>query len=65
MTGSIVEVRCTPGDVIEQGQVVLVIESMKMNNELRTPTGGKVQAVPVVAGQRVRQGDVLVTIDRG
>ncbi len=64
MTGSIVEVRCAPGDTVTQGQVLLVIESMKMNNELRAAGPGTVEAVPVVAGQRVRQGDLLAEIRR-
>ena len=41
MTGSIIEVRVQPGDRVEQGDVVLVIESMKMNNELRLPSAGR------------------------
>lgn len=64
MTGSIVELRCAPGDRVEQGQVLLVMESMKMNNELRAPAGGTVEQVPVAPGQRVRQGELLVAINR-
>jgi biotin carboxyl carrier protein len=65
MTGSVVEVRCAVGDRVEAGQVVLVIESMKMNNELRTPAGGVVEAVPVVGGQRVNAGELLVAVLAG
>lgn len=64
MTGSIVELRCAPGDHVEQGQVLLVMESMKMNNELRAPAAGTVERVPVAPGERVRQGDLLVAINR-
>ncbi|MCZ2109668.1 MAG: hypothetical protein LC118_08890 [Dehalococcoidia bacterium] len=64
MTGSIVELRCAPGDRIEQGQVLLVMESMKMNNELRAPGAGTVEQVPVAPGQRVSQGELLVAINR-
>ncbi|MCK6564185.1 MAG: hypothetical protein L6Q80_05470 [Dehalococcoidia bacterium] len=62
MTGSIVETRCHPGDEVVQGQVLLVIESMKMNNELRAPGPGIVEAVPVAPGQRVKGGDLLVSL---
>ncbi len=62
MTGSIVEVRCEVGASVEAGEVVLVIESMKMNNELRSPSNGVVESVPVVAGQRVKAGDLLVAL---
>lgn len=62
MTGSIVEVRCTPGMAVQAGDVLLVIESMKMNNELRSPAAGTVEQVPVVAGQRVTAGELLVSV---
>lgn len=62
MTGSVIEVRCAPGDSVEKGQVLLVIESMKMNNELRSPGAGTVESVPVVPGQRVRAGDLLAAL---
>jgi biotin carboxyl carrier protein len=65
MTGSVVEVRCTPGERVEPGQVLLVIESMKMNNELRSPAAGVVEAVPVGAGQRVSAGELLVALEAG
>lgn len=62
MTGSIVDVMKAPGDVVAQGDVVLVIESMKMNNELRSPAAGKVVSVAVKAGDRVGAGTVLMVI---
>ena len=62
MTGSIVEVRCTPGLAVQQGDVLLVIESMKMNNELRSPAAGVVEQVPVEPGQRVTAGQLLVAL---
>jgi biotin carboxyl carrier protein len=65
MTGSIVEVRCTTGDQVAAGEVLLVIESMKMNNELRSPKNGTVESVPVVAGQRVKAHELLVTLRTG
>lgn len=63
MTGSIVEVRCQPGQPVAPGDVLLVIESMKMNNELRSPAAGVVELVPVTPGQRVKAGDLLVALD--
>ncbi len=65
MTGSIVEVRCEPGQKVESGDVLLVIESMKMNNELRSPSDGIVASVPVKPGQRVNAGDLLVALEAG
>ncbi len=63
MTGSIVEVRCAPGQVVQPGDVLLVIESMKMNNELRSPAAGVVEQVPITAGQRVNAGQLLVALN--
>lgn len=65
MTGSIVEVRCTPGATVAAGDVLLVMESMKMNNELRSPAGGTVEAVSVAPGQRVQANQLLVSIQTG
>lgn len=65
MTGSIVEVRCGVGDQVAQGDVLLVIESMKMNNELRSPATGVVEQIAVGGGQRVNAGDLLVAIHVG
>lgn len=62
MTGSIVEVRCEPGATVEAGDVLLVIESMKMNNELRSPASGVVEQVSVKPGERVNAGTLLVAI---
>lgn len=62
MTGSIVDVLRSAGDEVAQGDVVLVIESMKMNNELRSPADGIVLSVGVAAGDRVAAGALLMTI---
>ncbi len=62
MTGSIVEVMRSVGDQVETGDVALVIESMKMNNELRAPAAGVVESVLVEAGARVNAGTPLMVI---
>lgn len=65
MTGSIVEVRCAQGQQVAQGDVLLVIESMKMNNELRATVAGTVDSVGVTAGQKVKANELLVAIRTG
>ena len=62
MTGSVVEVRCVPGATVDAGDILLVIESMKMNNELRAPANGTVEQVPVAPGQRIKAGELLVSL---
>jgi biotin carboxyl carrier protein len=62
LTGSIVDVVVAEGDAVSKGQVVVIIESMKMNNELRAPRDGVVAQVHVAKGDRVERNTPLVTI---
>jgi biotin carboxyl carrier protein len=63
LAGVVVEVHVQVGDEIEVGQALLVIEAMKMQNELQAPLAGAVTAVRVAAGERVEKGAVLVEYD--
>ena len=63
MTGSIVEVHCKEGDRVSAGDVVLIIESMKMNNEMRAPADGTVTNLGVKPGDRVTAGKVLLVVE--
>ena len=62
MPGVVVEVLVTPGQTVEQGEVVVILESMKMQNELKAPRPGEVHAVRVSAGEKVDQNVIMVTI---
>jgi len=62
MPGLIVRVPVQEGDVIAKGDTVIILESMKMENELKAPREGKVHRVNVKAGDSVEQNKVLVTI---
>ncbi|HWC31272.1 MAG TPA: acetyl-CoA carboxylase biotin carboxyl carrier protein subunit [Dehalococcoidia bacterium] len=62
LTGVVVDVRTAVGESVAQGDVLLVVEAMKMLNELRTRVAGVVSAVHPEKGQRVEIGDVLVEI---
>ncbi len=63
LPGIIIEVFVKVGDEIESGQVVLVIEAMKMKNSIRSPRGGKVAAVMVAAGQTVQHKQPLLEFE--
>jgi len=63
LPGRITHVAVTAGDAVNVGDPLLVIEAMKMENELRASAPGTVAAVHVQAGQTVNAGDVLVVID--
>ena len=62
LTGVAVEVRVAAGDIVAQGDVLMVVEAMKMLNELRARVPGLVGAVNAEPGQRVEIGAVLVEI---
>lgn len=62
LTGVVVETRTAPGEAVAQGDVLLVVEAMKMLNELRSRVAGVVSALHVEAGQRVEIGEPLVEI---
>ncbi len=63
MPGRVVSVLVQQGDEVEAGQGVVVVEAMKMENELKSPKKGKVAEVKVVAGQTVEKGELLVVIE--
>jgi biotin carboxyl carrier protein len=63
MPGRVVRVLAQKGDVVEEHQGVVVIEAMKMQNELKTPKKGRVAELRVVPGDTVAAGDVLAIID--
>ena len=62
MTGEIVEVHVTPGDRVEAGAVLAILEAMKMRNEVLAPVAGTVERVEVQPGKRVNLGDVLIVL---
>jgi biotin carboxyl carrier protein len=63
LPGKITHVAVTAGDAVNAGDPLLVIEAMKMENELRASAPGIIAEVHVQAGQTVNAGDVLVVID--
>jgi acetyl/propionyl-CoA carboxylase alpha subunit len=63
MPGRVLAVHCAPGDRVTKGQVLALLEAMKMEHEVRAPDDGVVRAVPVAPGQQVDAGDVLVVVD--
>jgi acetyl/propionyl-CoA carboxylase alpha subunit len=62
MTGLLQEVYVSGGAVVQAGDVLMVIEAMKMSNELRALRSGRVQEVYVSQGQRVEQGSALLLL---
>ncbi|HWB83158.1 MAG TPA: biotin/lipoyl-containing protein [Bryobacteraceae bacterium] len=63
MPGKVVRVLVAPGDAVEAGQGIVVVEAMKMQNEMKAARGGRVASVAVQEGATVTAGEVLATIE--
>jgi biotin carboxyl carrier protein len=63
MPGKIVRILVPLGAPVTAGQALMVVEAMKMQNELRAPKSGKVVSIPVKEGDTVMSGEVLMVIE--
>jgi biotin carboxyl carrier protein len=63
MPGKIVKVDIAVGDVVTEGQGVVIIEAMKMENEIPSPMDGTITDVSIVAGDTVESGSPLFTVE--
>ena len=64
MPGKIVRVLVSVGETVEAGQGIVVVEAMKMQNELKAPQDGRVTAIDVKENDSVNAGAVLATIEQ-
>ncbi|RNM12737.1 biotin/lipoyl-binding carrier protein [Nocardioides pocheonensis] len=63
MVASVLSVAVAPGDEVEAGDTVILLESMKMEIPVLVERPGRVAEVRVVAGDVIQEGDVLVVLD--
>jgi biotin carboxyl carrier protein len=63
MPGKVVKVAASVGDEVDAGQGVVVIEAMKMENEIPSPIAGVVTAIAAAEGDTVESGDALFTVE--
>jgi biotin carboxyl carrier protein len=63
MPGKVVAVKVKQGEEVRQGQGLVVVEAMKMENEVPSPKTGKVTALEVVPGQTIEKGALLLSIE--
>ncbi len=63
MPGTILAVNVKPGQAVKRGDVLVVLEAMKMENEIMAPNDGTVGTVNVAKGQSVQSGATLLTLD--
>ena len=62
MPGLVIAIAVQEDQQIEKGQVLVILESMKMQNELKSPRAGKVERVKIKVGESVEQRQVLLTV---
>ena len=63
ITGKITSVEVKVGDVVQEGDVICYIESMKMENPILAPVAGKITEIKVAAGQVVETGNLIAIIE--
>ena len=63
MPGLVVRIEVEEGDEVEEGEALLIVEAMKMENELRATAAARVVRVPVRSGQAVEKGQLLVEFE--
>ena len=63
MPGKIVKIHLAAGSEVREGQGVVVVEAMKMENEIRSPIDGVVKELPVTEGQTVETGELLFVVE--
>lgn len=63
MPGTILDVKVKQGDTVSEGQVLMILEAMKMENEIMAPCSGTVASVNVSKGTAVSSGDLLCSIN--
>ena len=63
MQGKILRLNNKPGDAVKKGQAVIVLEAMKMENEIQAPQDGVVASIEVAAGDSVESGKLLASLN--
>lgn len=62
LPGNILEIKVKPGDIIKKGQLLMIMEAMKMENQVLADRAGVVEHIDVHVGDAVLQGDILIKI---
>ena len=61
--GTIVEIKVKEGQKVKEGESLLILEAMKMRNQIEMPRDGKVKAIKVVEGDRIPKNRIMVEIE--
>ncbi len=63
MHGKIIKILVNEGDLVNDGQILVVLEAMKMQNQIRSPRKGTIKSIKIVKDQSVKLGDILLTFE--
>ncbi len=63
MAGKVIAVLVAEGDQVEKGQGLVIVEAMKMENEVRSPISAEIKEVRIKSGQSVEAGETLVVVE--
>ena len=63
ITGTVFQIETSVGSVVKEGDVLVILESMKMEMPVEAPSGGRVAEIRVEEGQSVSEGDTLVVLE--
>ena len=63
MAGTVLQVSVQPGQEVNEGDSLIILEAMKMETEVTAPVSGTVKSVPVKVGMAVQSGDMLVEFE--
>jgi oxaloacetate decarboxylase alpha subunit len=62
LTGKVIKIALAEGEAVKEGDILIIVEAMKMENQIRSESDGFVAKVHVRAGDAVKVGDVLLTL---
>ena len=63
MPGKVVKILCKNGDKVEKGQTLLILEAMKMENEIKSGVTGQVKNIHVKAGDALENGVLMIEVE--
>lgn len=63
MPGTIIDIKCRPGDLVKKGDTLVVLSAMKMETVVKSPVTGKVKKLAIEKGQKLEGDDLLMDID--
>jgi biotin carboxyl carrier protein len=61
--GTVLEIFVSPGQQVKKGELLLILDAMKMQNRLRCPMDGTIKSIPAKEGDRVSKGTLLIELE--